>query len=177
MPRPVDKKGLLELSETNRNKLLDCINELPNEIKNRTYTNDELNDRDKTVADVLCHLHECHLHEWHLMMERWYKTGMAGKKPAIPAEDVTWQTLPVLNRRIYEKYKGTALPDAIALFKKSHKKIMAIIENHTDEELFTKKKYQWTGTTSLGAYLVSAASSHYDWGLKTIKPLKKLAAQ
>ena len=168
MPRPTDKKGLLELSEINHDKLLEFIHELPDEIKNKTYNNNELNDRDKTIADVICHLHE-----WHLMMASWYKTGMAGKKPAIPAEDVTWQTLPVLNHRIYEKYKGTALQDAIALFKKSHKKMIDIIEKHTDDELFTKKKYPWTGTTSLGAYLVSATSSHYDWGLKTIKSLKK----
>ncbi|MDR2489951.1 MAG: ClbS/DfsB family four-helix bundle protein [Spirochaetaceae bacterium] len=169
MPRPTDKKGLLELSEINFNKLLDFINELPEKTKNNTYNDDELNDRDKTVADVICHLQV-----WHLMMENWYTIGMSGKKPAIPAEDVTWQTLPVLNHRIYEKYKGTALNDAITLFKKSHKKIMALIEKHTDDELFTKKKYQWTGTTSLGAYLISATSSHYDWGLKTIKPLKKM---
>jgi hypothetical protein len=38
------------------------------------------------------------------MMENWYKIGMSGKKPAIPAEDVTWQTLPVLNHRIYDSY-------------------------------------------------------------------------
>ena len=169
MPRPTDKKGLLELSELNCNKLLEFIHELPDDIKNTIYKNDELNDRDKTVADVICHLHE-----WHLMMESWYTIGMAGKKPAIPAEDVTWQTLPVLNHRIYEKYKGTALKDALALFKKSHKKVMDIIAKHTDDELFTKKKYGWTGTTSLGAYLISATSSHYDWGLKTIKPLKKM---
>jgi hypothetical protein len=106
------------------------------------------------------------------MMENWYKVGMSGKKPAIPAEDVTWQTLSVLNHRIYEKYKGTDLKEAIKLFNKSHKTVMALIEKHTDDELFTKKKYQWTGTTSLGAYLISATSSHYDWGLKTIKPLK-----
>ena len=49
-----------------------------------------------------------------------------------------------------------------------------IIGKHSDEELFTKKKYQWTGTTSLGAYLIGSTSSHYDWALKTIKPLRKL---
>ena len=108
------------------------------------------------------------------MMENWYKVGMSGKKPAIPAEDVTWQTLPVLNRRIWEKYKGTGLKEALALLKKSHNKITGLIEKHTDDELFTKKKYPWTGTTSLGAYLIGSTSSHYDWGLKTIKPLKKL---
>jgi hypothetical protein len=169
MPRPTNKKELLELAETNFNKLLDFINGLPDEIKSGVYENDELNNRDKTISDVICHLHE-----WHLMMKNWYKIGMSGKKPAIPAEDVTWQTLPVLNRRIYEKYQGTELKKAITMFKKSHKDIMALIEKHTDNELFTKKKYQWTGTTSLGSFLISATSSHYDWGLKTVKPLKKL---
>ena len=169
MSRPTNKKELLELSEINFNTLLDFIAALPEELKNRTFTNNELNDRDKTVSDVICHLHE-----WHLMMENWYKIGMSGKKPAIPAEDVTWQALPVLNHRIWEKYKGTELKQAITMFKKSHEDVMALIEKHNDEELFTKRMYQWTGTTSLGSYLVSATSSHYDWGLKTIKPLKKL---
>ncbi len=169
MPRPVNKKELLELAEINFNKLLAFIEELPDDIKTATYNNDELNDRDKTVSDIICHLHE-----WHKMMESWYKTGMAGKKPAIPAEGITWQTLPVLNRRIWEQYAGTDLKKALTMFKKSYKDMMALIEKHTDDELFTKKKYTWTGTTSLGAYFISATSSHYDWGLKTIKPLKKL---
>jgi hypothetical protein len=172
VPRPIDKKSLLELSGINFNKLLDFIDELPDEIKNRTFKNDELNERDKTISDVICHLHE-----WHLMMENWYKVGMSGKKPAIPAEGFTFQTLPALNRRIWTQYKGTVLKEAIKMFKKSHKDVMALIEKHNDDELFTKKKYQWTGTTSLGSYFISATSSHYDWGLKTIKPLKKMMAK
>jgi len=169
LPRPTNKKELLELSEINFSKLLKFIDELPDEFKTKTYTNDELNDQDKTVSDIICHLHE-----WHLMMENWYKIGMSGKKPAIPAEDVTWQKLPVLNHRIWEKYKGTEIKKALTMLKKSHKDIMALIEKHNDTELFTKKKYEWTGTTSLAAYFISSTSSHYDWGLKTIKPLKKL---
>jgi hypothetical protein len=169
MPRPTTQKELLELSEINFNKLLDFIDSLPAEYKNKTYQNDELNDRDKTVSDVLCHLHE-----WHLMMENWYKVGMSGKKPAIPAEGYTWITYTGLNHEIYEKYQGTELKKALALIRKSHKDVMALIEKHTDDELFTKKKYPWTGTTSLGAFFISSTSSHYDWGLKTIKPIKKL---
>ena len=169
MPRPTDKKGLLEQSELNFNKLLELIDGFPDEIKNRTYKKDELNERDKTIADVICHLHE-----WHLMMETWYKVGMSGKKPSIPAEGYTFQTLPKLNQKIWEKYNGTELKKAITMFKKSHKDIMALIEKHNDDELFTKKKYNWTGTTSLGSYFISATSSHYDWGIKTVKPLKKM---
>ena len=171
MPRPTNKKELLELAEVNLNKLLEFIDGLSGEIKTRIFKNDELNDRDKTISDVVCHLHE-----WHLMMENWYKIGMSGRKPAIPAEDVTWQTLPVLNHRIWEKYKGTELKKAITMLKKSHRDVLALIQKHTDDELFTKKKYTWTGTTSLGAYLISSTSSHYDWGLKTIKSLKKLTS-
>ncbi|MCL2044155.1 MAG: ClbS/DfsB family four-helix bundle protein [Treponema sp.] len=169
MARPTNKKSLLELAESNSNKLLEFIGELPDEFKSKTFKNNELNERDKTIADVICHLHE-----WHLMMETWYKVGMSGKKPAIPAEGYTFQTLPKLNQRIWEKYKGTELKKSITMFKKSYKDVMALIEKHNDDELFTKKKYQWTGTTSLGSYFISATSSHYDWGLKTIKPLKKM---
>jgi len=168
MPRPTNKEQLLELSAANFNKLLEFIDSLPENIKTKAFTKNELNDRDKTVADVICHLHE-----WHLMMQTWYKVGMSGKKPAIPAEGFTFQTLPALNLRIWEQYKGTELKKAIAMFKKSHKDVMALVAKHSDSELFTKKKYQWTGTTSLGAYFISATSSHYDWGLKTVKPLKK----
>jgi hypothetical protein len=37
------------------------------------------------------------------------------------------------------------------------------------EELFAKKAFSWTGTTTLGAYCVSATSSHYDWAIKKLK--------
>jgi hypothetical protein len=169
MARPTNKIELVELAELNFNKLLEFIDGLPDEIKGKKKKKDELNERDKTVADVICHLHE-----WHLMMETWYKVGMSGKKPAIPAEGYTFQTLPKLNQKIWGKYKGTELKKAITMVKKSYKDVMALIEKHNDDELFTKKKYDWTGTTSLGSYFISATSSHYDWGLKTIKPLKKL---
>jgi hypothetical protein len=163
MPRSTNKKDLLELSKTNGAQLLDFINELPVGIKKASDTNDELNDRDKTVSDGICHLHE------------WYAVGMAGKKPALPAEGGTGQIVSVLNRRLGEIDQGTMLDMAISMFKKSHADVMALIEKHRDDELFTKKKYLWTGTTSLGAYFISATASHYDGGVKTIKPLKKLA--
>jgi hypothetical protein len=58
------------------------------------------------------------------------------------------------------------------MLKESHNRLIASVENHSNEELFEKKRYAWTGTTSLGAYFISSLSSHYDWALKTIKPLR-----
>lgn len=169
MPRPLNKADLLSLSESNLNKLLALIESLPPALRERSFDGNELNDRDKTIADVVCHLHE-----WHNLVLGWYQVGLTGKKPAIPGEGITWQTLPILNRRIYDQYAGTPLPTALGLLQKSHAALTDLVRSHSDEELFTKKKYAWTGTTSLGAYLISATSSHYDWAWKTLKPLKKL---
>jgi len=55
----------------------------------------------------------------------------------------------------------------------SFNELQDIIRKHSNEELFEKKRYKWTGTTSLGAYLVSATSSHYDWAYKLIKKARK----
>ena len=46
-------------------------------------------------------------------------------------------------------------------------------ETFSNEELFTKKAFDWTGTTSLGSYCVSATFSHYDWATKDIKKALK----
>ena len=119
MTRPINKEELVIFAELSFNELLDFINGLPETIKYKTYINNELNDRDKTIADVLCHLHE-----WHLMRENWYNEGMFGKKPTL---SYSLKTLPILNHKIWERYKGTELKKAITMVKKSHKDIMALI--------------------------------------------------
>ena len=48
-------------------------------------------------------------------------------------------------------------------------RIDELAERYSNEELFTKKYFNWTGTTDLGSYFVSTTSSHYDWAIKKIK--------
>ena len=94
---------------------------------------------------------------------------MAGEKPAMPAKGYTWKTVPDLNREIWRMYKEQDLVEVKEKLDKSFQEVQQLMLSHTDEELFTKKKYNWTGSTSLGAYLISASSSHYDWAWKLIK--------
>jgi len=165
MPRPKNKPELLELSKKNFERLLDFINEMDMSEQTRAFPPGAMN---RNIRDVLMHLHH-----WHLMVQDWYRVGMSGEKPDIPAKGYTWKTTPELNRWIWEKYLQTSLEAAKESFQQSYQQIRALIEKHTDEELFTKKKYKWTGTTSLGAYFVSVSSSHYDWAFKLIKKAKK----
>ena len=55
------------------------------------------------------------------------------------------------------------------LLDASHAEVQELIAAQSDPELFEKRRYRWTGTTSLGAYLVSSTSSHYDWALKKLR--------
>ena len=165
MARPTDKASLLAQSTANFEKLTAMVNGFTAEQLAGSFP---FEDRDRNVRDVLVHLHE-----WHLMMQTWYAVGMSGQKPAIPGVGYTWQTLPALNLEIWKKWQDTSLAEAQSLLAQSHKDVTALIEQHSDEELFTKKLYQWTGTTSLGAYFISATASHYDWAMKKLKVYQK----
>ncbi|MEM1338616.1 MAG: ClbS/DfsB family four-helix bundle protein [Bacteroidota bacterium] len=165
MARPKDKSQLLAQSRANYEKLILFIEGFSKQEQEKDFPNGTLN---RNIRDVLAHLHY-----WHLMMVDWYTVGMSGQKPDMPAKGYTWRTVPELNRSIQERYCKVDLEDCKALLKQSFKIVTRIIEAHTDEELFTKKKYPWTGSTSLGSYLISATSSHYDWAYKLIKKVKK----
>lgn len=168
MARPKTKPELQELSQQNYEQIIELIESLSPEAMYEDFPPGYLN---RNIRDVIAHLHE-----WHTMVMTWHEVGLTGVKPDIPAKGYTWKTTPELNRAIWNKYKETCFEEAVLLFNDSHQQIMKLIERHTDEELFEKKRYKWTGTTSLGAYLISATSSHYDWALKLIKKCRKAKA-
>ena len=162
MPRPRTRDELLTLSQHNYDKLLRLVESYSPAQQHAAFPESYLN---CNIRDVLAHLHH-----WHGMFLHWYNVGMGGGgKPEMPAPGYKWSMLPLLNRSIRDQYQDTALEDVRIMLETSHQKIRSVIDRHTEEELFEKKRYPWTGTTSLGAYLISATSSHYDWASKLIK--------
>ena len=77
----------------------------------------------------------------------------------MPAPGYTWKTTPDLNEKIYQEHRHQAYDHVAAELNASYQQLMALNEGHSDEELFTKKRYKWTGSTSLGSYAVSASST------------------
>lgn len=165
MARPTTKKELEELSRANYTKLFGLINSYTEEVQEKEFTTPTLN---RNIRDVLAHLHY-----WHLLMLGWYEVGMKGEKPKMPAKGYTWKTSKELNKKIWEETQKITLKEAKEQINTSYKKLQQLIQKHSDKELFEKKKYHWTGSTSLGAYLISATSSHYDWAYKLIKKGRK----
>ena len=173
MPRPASKPDLIAAAEGQFSKLWELVNAMTVEEQNATFNFDvdflkkqkEAHwKRDKNLRDVLVHLYE-----WHQLLLDWINANQNGEtKPFLPAP-YNWKTYGQMNVEFWEKHQDTPLDVAKEMLKNSHADVMKIINKFSDEELFTKKYFSWTGTSSLGSYCVSATSSHYDWAMKKIK--------
>ena len=163
MARPTDKKTLLKQSAATFDELISFVDKMPD--VERLFPQGTMN---RNVRDVLMHLHA-----WHQLFSNWYVVGMDGQKPMMPAEGYGWGDTPALNKAFWEASQAISLAEAKALLLDSYEALQTLIERHSEAELFTKKYYPWTGTTSLASYLISATSSHYEWALRLIKKAQK----
>ena len=170
MPGPATKADLIQASNQQFAKLRTLIDGMTDKEKSADIFP---NERDKNVRDVLVHLYE-----WHCLLLNWIRSNTKGKPTAFLPESYNWKTYPAMNVGFWKKHRGTPYTAAESMLKKTHKEVMALIETFSDEELFFKGTFDWTGTTTLGSYCVSATSSHYDWAIKDIKKaLKKYRAR
>jgi hypothetical protein len=79
-----------------------------------------------------------------------------------------WRTYGEMNIGFWEK-QSMPYKKSKEMITDSHKKVMSLIEKFTDVELFEKKHFKWTETSSLGQYCISATTSHYYWAMKKLK--------
>lgn len=165
MPKPKNKESLQNGSREQFNRLIQLIDALSIDDQKKAFPQGTLN---RNIRDVLSHVHH-----WNTMFLEWYKTGMSGVKPDMPAKGYAWKDLPELNKVIWKKYQKHSLAKSRKLLVQSFEDILKIVEKHSDEELYTKKKYAWTGSTSIGAYIASAIYSHNMWAYKLIKKATK----
>ena len=170
MPRPTTKADLIQAANDQFAKLWTLIDEMSDEEKSADIVP---NERDKNVRDVLVHLYE-----WHCLLLNWIRSNTnRNPAPFLPVP-YNWKTYPQMNVVFWEKHQNTSYTDAETMLKKTHKEVLALIETFSNEALFSKGAFDWTGTTTLGSYCVSATSSHYDWAIKDIKKaLKKYRAR
>lgn len=170
MPRPTDKESLLEAAATTYGTLLQALGDLPADLREDTTLQVPIEDQSRNPRDVVAHVHA-----WHLMTMDWCRTGDEGGTPQVPGAGRTWRDTPAINAEIWSRYARTPYAEALSLLDGSHREILDDIAAHTQEQLFTTRVYPWTKSTTLGAYFVSATSSHYAWGVKTLKAIRRRA--
>ena len=175
MPRPTTKLDLVDAANEQFDKLWTLIDSLSEDAQKADFTFGDISDkkeahwaRDKNLRDVLIHLYE-----WHQLLLDWVNANQSGcTKPFLP-EPYNWKTYGQMNVGFWEEHQATSYEDAKAMLHQSHVDVMRLIDGFTSDQLFAKKQFPWTGTTTLGSYCISATSSHYDWAMKKVKLHKK----
>lgn len=178
MGRPTSKAELIASSTEQFSKLWLLIDRMSEEEQEADFkfTSEFLEKkkeahwrRDRNLRDVLIHLYE-----WQQLLLNWVASNQKGvDKPFLP-EPYNWKTYGQMNIEFMNKHQDTSLNEAKALLKNSHIKVLAMIDSFTNEELFVKKMFSWTGSTNLGSYCISSTSSHYEWAIKKIRQHNKL---
>lgn len=159
MARAQNKQQLLDLGQKEYQRLFDLISLLSSKQRDQEFIFDN-----RTTKDIVAHLYA-----WQLLELTWYKEGMSGNRPEMPAPGYTFKDASKLNEKLYQDYKNVTWDDLKNKFDNSHNALMKIVNSHTDKELSTKMKYAWTGTTSITCYFASALSSHYVWAIDLIR--------
>lgn len=165
MARPTNKNELLTTANMQFDKLQNLIDSISEEQQGTDFCF-EISEkdkeahwtRDKNIRDILVHLYE-----WHQLLINWVNANQNSNDivPFLPVP-YTWKSYGGMNVGFWEKHQATSLEKSKEIFAQSHKEVITLIESFSDEELFTKAYFKWSGTTSVGAYCISATSSHYD---------------
>ena len=171
MPRPTTKQELIKAANGQFEKMWQLVDVMTTASQNAVFNFANVPNlkeahwtRDKNLRDVLVHLYE-----WHQLLLNWVTSNQKGiTAPFLPAP-YNWKTYGQMNIEFWEKHQSTPLDEAMKQLKETHAQVLQMIEKLTDEELFAKGSFSWTGTTTLGSYCVSATASHYDWAIKKLK--------
>ena len=170
MPKPKDRETMLKASKETFTALQDLISGMSDEIRTAMFSFDPLKQgkeahwkRDQNVRDVLIHLYE-----WHVMMIRWVESNTKGESRPFLIEPYNWKTYGQLNVELWKKHQDTSLNQAIMLLDESHEKVMTQAESLSNEVLFTKGYFPWVGGSTLGQYIISVTSSHYEWAIRKL---------
>ena len=158
MGRPTTRDELVERIDTDFALLLAAVSEVPPDALTAPGACEQW-----SVKDLLAHLDA-----WHELFLGWESVGSAGDRPEMPAPGLTWKETPTLNQQIWERTRDDELTDVRARLDDSHRRVREVVAGY-GEDLFEKRRYPWTGSTSVGSYAVSATTSHYDWARKLIR--------
>lgn len=163
MPRPTGKSELLSAMDDEYQALLSEIDTvaLPDRLLSGVCDA-------WSIKDILGHLDA-----WHEMFLAWEQAGSEGENIAMPAPGYTWKETPALNEEIFQRIKDDPYDEILTRLDDSYRRVREIIDGYTDDDLATKRRFSWTGSTSVLSYAVSATSSHYDWARKLIRKYKK----
>lgn len=176
MPQVQDKQSLISAAQEGFQLLVENLekadihslelNFLPSSSKSKCATFEH----GENMRDVLMHIYE-----WQRLQVAFVENIRKGTpKDFIPEPyRKNYKEMDEANR---QRHQGTSVSQAIAMLKDSHAEIMVLLAGFSEEELFGKKVFKVTYTTTMAAYFSCVTVSPYGQALKKLKShLKSLS--
>lgn len=117
-----------------------------------------------TVGDLLAHLAE-----WHRMFLGWFREGLGGAQPELPAPGYKWNETPRLNHDIWAKYKEAPFSNVLEDFNATFEDVHQLLQGLSEAELLEPGHFDWTGKNALVTYAGANTASHYRFAQKVLK--------
>lgn len=174
MVKAKTKEELISFSEESWHKMCHLVDTLPLEAQTATFVFGQEKGkeahwgRDKNIRDVFANLYE-----WQVLLQNFVKSNVSGKAQSFLPTPYTWKNYATMNQEFWKKHQATSYEEIKEKLAASHLSTIQLLQGFSDEELYTKQFYPWTGTTSLAQYFQSSLASHYDWALKKLRLHKK----
>jgi len=111
-----------------------------------------------------------HLTAWELRFLAFYETGLHGG--IYPSRYPAWASGKAghaLNREIYEANRNRSLEDVLVEFHASYRKVLAVVQSISDEDLFNADRFAWTGERRLVDFVKGVTCNHYYWAKLQIR--------
>ncbi|MEA4810999.1 MAG: ClbS/DfsB family four-helix bundle protein [Anaerolineaceae bacterium] len=163
MPRARTKQELLDFADKEFARLQQLLSQFTPEEMDRCQVFPG-----RSVKDVLAHLYD-----WQVLLQGWEAQAAMGQKPLMPRQGYTWREIPALNEKLYEESKDLSVEVVLKNLKEGHEQALRKIQDYSAEDLETKGKFTWTGSSNLASYYASTTSSHYVWASELFRKLLK----
>lgn len=121
-------------------------------------------EEDIAIKDIIAH--RAH---WIDLFLGWYADGLAGKDVHFPAPGYKWNDLKSYNAALRERQADVDWPSAKAMLETGHAKLLAFIEDHSDEELYAGPMQGAKNNWTPGRWAEAAGPSHYRSAAKYIR--------
>jgi len=154
------KEEWLESIETEHRRFVELLGSIPRD----RFLEEGVWGDDWNIRDLLAHLTE-----WEQMFLSWYRIGLEGGQPELPARGYKWNQTPALNHAIWERHRQQPVVDVLADFETSFEEIFSLAQELSPQELLAPGHFPWTGKNSLTTYLGANTTSHYRTATKILQ--------
>jgi hypothetical protein len=117
-----------------------------------------------SVKDLLAHLTA-----WEKLFLSWYEAGLQGHVPAAAPVGMGKKAIDELNERIYVQNQARPLEEIQAEFQSSYQRFWMTILAVSEDDMFAKGRYSWTGRLTLADYIAGNSCNHYRWAKTQIR--------